>query len=362
MWHLIDPQQSELDDYVSWLIEGVKKRINERRSDPTYQEWCNYLLPIISMHPQIVYDERLIKEILIAKPNKLFKLNTKHLNTLLQRKQPVISGRLGHTITYSERQLRHYILAKTKRNRTPKQSLVVQKYDSLFEFLLDVFDYGLIKEKIAYKVAKLKDVNTCTYCNRQYTFTIGRKKTGGKTVSKIKPQFDHWFAHKQYPLLSLSFFNLIPCCSVCNSSVKGSIHYSLKTHVHPYLSSSFDPNFTFLSTLVYDQTHNKDRWSVILKRNAHSLEDETIKALCLDDVYDKHGELEVKDIMDFKLKNNPTYLRNLFATTCLDMTGVYTQADVYRMLFGVEADIDKTLNRPFSKLKRDILKAEGIEI
>lgn len=33
---------------------------------------------------------------------------------------------------------------------------------------------------------------------------------------------------------------------------------------------------------------------------------------------------------------------------------------VYRMLFGIEAEMDRTLERPLSKLKRDILKLEGI--
>lgn len=101
---------------------------------------------------------------------------------------------------------------------------------------------------------------------------------------------------------------------------------------------------------------------MLLQREKLSKEDNTINALSLDQVYDQHGLLEVKDIMDFALKNNITYLKALFAEVCADLHANYSQADVYRMLFGIETDIDKTLNRPLSKLKRDILDGEGIKV
>lgn len=360
MWHLNQKNDKELDDYSDLFLKGVKKRINNRRSDPLYKEWCDYLLPVISKD---VYDESIIKEILVAKPARLFKLNHIHLNELL-RKEQCINNPHGYLFTYSERQLRHHLKARAKKakNRTLREVSLVERYERLFAFLLAVFDYNLVKGNIAYEIAKMKDVNTCTYCNRQYTFTIGRENSGGKTVSKTKPQFDHWFAHMQYPLLSLSFYNLIPSCGVCNSSVKGSSHYSLKTHVHPYLTTSADPAFKFIPALVYDDKTQDVRWSVLMKCKPHSKEHRTIQDLSLDIIYDRHGELEVKDIMDFAHKNNTTYLRELFNKLCLDFDGAYSQAEVYRMLFGVEYDIDKTLNRPFSKLKRDILEGEGIKI
>ena len=37
-----------------------------------------------------------------------------------------------------------------------------------------------------------------------------------------------------------------------------------------------------------------------------------------------------------------------------------SKADVYRMLFGAELEASKNLNRPLSKLKRDILTEIGI--
>ena len=33
-----------------------------------------------------------------------------------------------------------------------------------------------------------------------------------------------------------------------------------------------------------------------------------------------------------------------------------TQKDIYRMLFGIEYDKDKVLNRPLGKMKRDLIE------
>ena len=262
MWHLNPLLAHKEDEYVLWLMPLIKKRINAHRTNPNETAWCNYLLPQRGFD---LYDESIIAEILIAKPTRLFKLNNLHLNQLLKLCQAANHPR-GFQYTYSEHQLRHYIKAKSKRNRSLREQSLMDRYERLFEFLLTVFDYNIIKGEIAYDISMMKSKNTCTYCNRQYTFTIGRKHTNNKMVSKIKPQFDHWFAHKQYPLLSLSYYNLIPSCSVCNSSVKGGAHYSLKTHIHPYMTNTSDPAFRFRPILINDPKTSRIRWSVLLKR------------------------------------------------------------------------------------------------
>lgn len=50
-----------------------------------------------------------------------------------------------------------------------------------------------------------------------YTKTVFDEE--GEKITR--PTFDHWFAKDDHPLLALSFYNLIPSCNICNSSVKG---------------------------------------------------------------------------------------------------------------------------------------------
>src|SRR5690606_14812699 len=69
-----------------------------------------------------------------------------------------------------------------------------------------------LPEKKNYLLAGLLDQHTCIYCNREYIF-VYRKNEGKGMV----PQFDHWFPKGDYPLLALSFYNVIPSCATCNA-------------------------------------------------------------------------------------------------------------------------------------------------
>lgn len=316
MWHLEKPTDKELETYTSCVLSHVKKRIIQHRSNENEKAWCDYLLPRDE-------EDSLIKEILVSEPKKLFKLNNIHINNLLKSQQSQLDTR-DWNYTYSERQLRHYIKAKHKRKKNDRDASLIERYERLFLFLLNIFDYSIVKKSIGYRITQIKNINTCPYCNRLYTFAICRDNR----TNIVRPHFDHWFAHSHYPLLSLSFYNLIPSCSICNSSVKGTSHYSLKTHIHPYLTTSYEPNFKFVPILKWDKKEERVKWGVMIKRNMLSRENKMIIDLALDNIYDHHGELEVKDIMDFALKNNSTYLRDLFSSTCLNLQEDYNPADI----------------------------------
>lgn len=361
MWHLEKTSQNILDEYADLLIKGIKSRINDNQNTLEERNWGNYLLSSANG----IDSDKFIREILTAEPSNLIRLNNTHITELL-RLSPNAVRTLGPTYSLNDTDYKYYLTAKRRRKagkRVGREKTVFDAFHPLFTYLYKIFDYNMVKDnEIGLHLAYIKKTNTCPYCNRAYTFVIGKKSKTGKNVSKIRPHFDHWFAHEQYPLLSISFYNLIPSCPTCNSSAKGATTFALNTHIHPYETASANPNFRFCPILKYDESEHRTRWSVLLKRTVGSMEDNTIKSFWLDEIYDKHGELEVKDIMDFAQGNNVTYLKGLFKTICEDFKGERSVGDVYRMLFGIEAEIDKILNRPFSKLKRDILEGEGIII
>lgn len=212
----------------------------------------------------------------------------------------------------------------------------------------------------AYWLAKEVGRNTCAYCNRQYVFTV--VKGNGQVADEriARPVFDHWFPKSTHPLLSLSLYNLIPSCHICNSSVKGTAEYSLDTHIHPYVHEVGHPDFTFK---VAAAAKKELIWEVKLDATPGSKEERTINDLCLNEIYSMHGATEVNDLMEFKQKYPAGYLKQLMTDVLNDAVkkGHSLSIDeVYRMLFGVELKEEKYLDRPLSKMKHDILHEMGV--
>lgn len=98
-----------------------------------------------------------------------------------------------------------------------------------------VFNYkdfcAIGKDWGAYELVKQLNVSVCPYCNRQF-ISIAEPTKGEK--GRTRPQLDHFYSKSKYPFLSISFFNLIPCCYVCNSNLKRDYDFTRETHLHPY--------------------------------------------------------------------------------------------------------------------------------
>jgi len=120
-------------------------------------------------------------------------------------------------------------------NREYKTYCNQHRCTNITKGLKGVFNYKKFSNKnthaySAYDLAARLDVRVCPYCNRQYTFTV---ITVDNNVSR--PEFDHFFSQEKYPLLSMSFYNLIPSCKICNSTLKHTKQFSLDRNIHPYL-------------------------------------------------------------------------------------------------------------------------------
>jgi hypothetical protein len=199
-----------------------------------------------------------------------------------------------------------------------------------------------------YDLADWLDQHTCTFCNRQYIFTARKKaKEKGMTC-----QFDHWFDKGSRPLFALSFYNLIPSCSVCNSSVKSVVHFNTDEYLHPYLDKDISSRFKFSSipntTTQYGITFlNENKMDAKTKR--------TLEGLGTKLVYSKHSEKELKDLIDLRLKYSENYLKTLLEDTFVGDLNM-TKEEKYRLIFGIELSEDNMHKRPFSKFKKDIIE------
>ena len=238
-------------------------------------------------------------------------------------------------------------------NRNIYEKLFLKVYLRYFKKLNEIFNYEEIVSKSkskSYWLAKQLKINTCIYCNRLYANVIEIDNGTNDDKRIARPFFDHWFAKSKYPILSLSFYNLIPSCSVCNSSIKGSLDFDIETHVHPYIKESKN-NFKFSYKNQSLTEHNvtiRD-FETLSAKSKKTIED--FKFL---EIYDAHSDKELKDLLDLRYRYSNNYIIELFENT-FDNLHV-SDEEIYRMVFGIEEKEEHYHKRPFSKFKKDIIE------
>lgn len=330
---LLDKPKAYESQYLKSMRDGLEKRIingvGTKKKYKLSDAAKNILLPNWkTANP----DRSIIDRLLIAEPEELIQLNDRLMESL----------------------------KKLCFGKAPSK-----------ELLLKIFNYEGVfddsSKKRAFELSKNIGTQTCCYCNRQYTFTVEHKhliqdKKGNWLTKDAKnkderiarPAFDHWFPQSEYPLLSLSLYNLIPSCHICNSSAKGSAPVNLRDFIHPYVHRPGHPDIKFK---VGKSVFPGKKWTIEIERPDGSPEDNTIKLFCLDDIYKLHDPLEVKDIMDFKENYPDGYVADLMKRLENEkITKSLTKKDIFRMLFGIEYDEDKVLLRPLGKMKRDLIE------
>lgn len=113
-----------------------------------------------------------------------------------------------------------------RKNRNNEELIKVFKKD-----LVEIFDYHNFITKTkgydAYDLCSTSKARSCPYCNQSYAFTVISQR------KKFRPTLDHFFPQECYPHLALSLYNLVPACSICNSSLKGRINFYKIPHLHP---------------------------------------------------------------------------------------------------------------------------------
>ncbi len=201
----------------------------------------------------------------------------------------------------------------------------------LYAFGYDDFQDGVFKGKngwCAYKFFDKMNVNVCTYCNQQYTFTIGdnNNKDG-------KPELDHFYPKADYPYLSCSLFNFIPSCHQCNNQkqdlfnthcingnsfnkahpkiiLSGSSTQKRAVILYPYMECFDDDNGFGKKKASFQICLNKngeipykyDKIEITVQNNAvpNSIDDvkikNTIEAFHLVKLYQLH-QIELKDLL-----------------------------------------------------------------
>ncbi|CAM3881950.1 MULTISPECIES: hypothetical protein [Flavobacterium] len=208
----------------------------------------------------------------------------------------------------------------------------------------------------AYQVSIDIGTNTCAYCNRTYITTVG-----DDDKKFVRGDFDHFLAKSIYPYFRLSFYNLIPCCVICNRNAKGKNNTSIKDNIYPY-AEGFDNKtiFTYLPK-NYDEIIGKGKPLIdflFLGNDDHIRKSkENIKLFKLREQYSVHSQ-ELNEIINKRRVFSDSYLKNLQS----DFPNIIKSIDdAYLLAFGKEFDLVNDEKKPLSKFTRDIVDELGLK-
>lgn len=153
-------------------------------------------------------------------------------------------------------------------------------------------------------------------------------------------------------MIALSFYNLIPSCSICNSGIKHEADFELSTHNHPY-KDDFIADFAF----TYKYTNEESSGLRIATETPNIKAHRTLSDLKTDLIYNTHVS-ELKEMLRMKYAFSDKYLEILNNNLLAGIN--IPRKELYNIAFGVEQDEKDFGTRPFSKFKSDILKELGI--
>lgn len=221
------------------------------------------------------------------------------------------------------------------------------KYHSKIVEIKTVFNYKSIVGN-DYFLADLLNQDTCLYCNRNYVITVGNSN---KKINRA--EYDHFFSQSKYPLLALSFYNLLPVCSNCNKK-KNDTNFRLDSHLHPYSLNDEDKKFSF-SYRKKNYIENNLKLNISTS-NTISIKkiSNTFKDLHLEEIYNSNSKKELRDLLDLRYKYSENYLDILLNKTFKSLS--ISKQEIYKMVFGIEINEDEFHKRPFSKFKKDIIE------
>lgn len=204
------------------------------------------------------------------------------------------------------------------------------------------------KEWNGYLFFKSLKVKVCPYCN--INLLLSFKKENGQLKSIV--QFDHYFPQDKHPLLALSLYNLVPCCSTCNHLK----HNASDDLIYPYEESfdDYDVKFKISEKALFSIVPNLEDIEVFLdiSQNSEQHISNSINILNLNPIYNEHTD-EIYDILyNYRIYSyeNLEFLRILLGNT----SNAPNDAELKDIINHFNLTKEDYCSKSFSKLQVDI--------
>lgn len=229
-----------------------------------------------------------------------------------------------------------------------KNEYGIWKATSFGEKILKAFNYdGYQKNKLKELAEKL-NVKTCPYCNMHYT--LFAEKEGTKKENKLtKFQFDHFFDKAEYPFLSMSLYNLIPSCAVCNQAKSTS---TLDLRFHPYHSAICEQfHFEVENPRLLYSGAKKDKININIINDMNEDKGELssfIETFHIKNLYSRHKDI-AQETFD-KAYEDPYYLN----PSNFNFLDIKDSEYLQRLWMGTYPSTDDIEKRPMTKFIQDL--------
>ena len=187
-------------------------------------------------------------------------------------------------------------------------------------------------------------VTVCPYCNRNFV---------NSTYKRTMCDLDHFYDKETYPILAVSFHNLVPVCHACNhAKARKAISYS------PHNMNFNTDDLLSFDYFVTGIDYLSDNKQIGIEIDCTGAFQSNVKELKLREVYQIHSDI-VQECIKKAIMFNPEYLTNLFNT----YNGLFeSEEELYRIVFGNYMEESSYGKRPLSKLTKDILSKLLIDI
>ena len=215
------------------------------------------------------------------------------------------------------------------------------KTKTFSEHIIDAMNYKSLRTDAAqngryllidnFRTLKIK---TCVYCNSQYAVSLDDNKTVGF-------DFDHVYPKSKYPYLSTNFFNLVPCCPVCNRT-KSNVDYKVDFYVNEDPQTLFSYRLDINSIADYQLSRKNDDLVVEV---CDKSEKGMANGLHLEAFCNQHKDV-AEDVLIKAYKYTDSSLKGL-----MDTLG----ENFYRLWYGVYEDEYDVYRRPLSAMTNDIV-------
>lgn len=283
--------------------------------------------------------------IYLIKPNNGYKLkdlkkyyNCQDKKIVIQKylnsfKNPIIESYIKPNVTY-----------ETMNDLKNLGKIIDKDLSKLNSDISSIINYDLLyKRSIRDEIMLSTGIDICPYCGRQFITRFNDRSSA---------DLDHFYPKKFFPLLSLSLYNFIPSCQICNSRFK---NQHIKKILYPF-HDGYEGNAKFGIKVLSPITDIYPKVEIQLEnisKDKYFETEEDIKLFHIDEIYQIHNSFISNMLARKRIYDNPSFkeiAKNIVSHEMGD-------DEINNLLFGYSFNLESDQKKLLGKLISDIFKS-----